>query len=286
MTSAHSDPAPVTVRVPAKVNLELLVGPLREDGFHTLSTVYQAVSLHDDVTVEHLLAHRSGIGDYLDEDSDLDVTDYPMPVSVHLLDRTEAFLPLLDGHPTKFRAGTDFAYCNGGFLVLALLAWALGPFQSSRSGPIRVSALEVSPSADGSTFTWTVSTDEPVTSTPVTATILPFESAVAALPTGRARVGWFWFDGGGCGGPLCVRATPAMAIRAAPATIARPGWRRRRRSRPRKAGRLRMGRVFERRDVLATAASCGKGHDLRRRARARRGPTSGRARPTSPRRGP
>lgn len=51
MTSAHSDPAPVTVRVPAKVNLELLVGPLREDGFHTLSTVYQAVSLHDDVTV-------------------------------------------------------------------------------------------------------------------------------------------------------------------------------------------------------------------------------------------
>lgn len=51
MTSAHSDPPPVTVRVPAKVNLELLVGPLRPDGFHSLSTVYQAVSLHDDVTV-------------------------------------------------------------------------------------------------------------------------------------------------------------------------------------------------------------------------------------------
>ena len=51
MTSAHTDPAPVTVRVPAKVNLELLVGPLRDDGFHALSTVYQAVNLHDDVTV-------------------------------------------------------------------------------------------------------------------------------------------------------------------------------------------------------------------------------------------
>lgn len=51
MTSAHSERPPVTVRVPAKVNLELLVGPLRPDGFHTLSTVYQAVSLHDDVTV-------------------------------------------------------------------------------------------------------------------------------------------------------------------------------------------------------------------------------------------
>lgn len=51
MTSAHTDPSPVTVRVPAKVNLELLVGPARDDGFHTLSTVYQAVNLHDDITV-------------------------------------------------------------------------------------------------------------------------------------------------------------------------------------------------------------------------------------------
>jgi len=51
MTSAHSDPPPVTVRVPGKVNLELLVGPVRGDGYHALSTVYQAVSLYDDVTV-------------------------------------------------------------------------------------------------------------------------------------------------------------------------------------------------------------------------------------------
>ncbi len=51
MTSAHTDLAPVTVRVPAKVNLELLVGPLRADGYHSLSTVFQAVSLYDDITV-------------------------------------------------------------------------------------------------------------------------------------------------------------------------------------------------------------------------------------------
>lgn len=51
MTSAHDGPVPVTVRVPAKVNLELRVGPLLADGFHDLSTVFQAVSLHDDVTV-------------------------------------------------------------------------------------------------------------------------------------------------------------------------------------------------------------------------------------------
>jgi len=40
----------VRVRVPGKVNLELRVGPLRPDGFHTLATVFQAVSLYDDVT--------------------------------------------------------------------------------------------------------------------------------------------------------------------------------------------------------------------------------------------
>ena len=75
----------------------------------------------DDVTVEHLLAHRSGIGDYLDEDV-LDPDDYPMPVSVHRLATTEDFLPILDGHPTKFPAGERLSYCNGGYVVLALIA--------------------------------------------------------------------------------------------------------------------------------------------------------------------
>jgi 4-diphosphocytidyl-2-C-methyl-D-erythritol kinase len=41
----------VTVRVPAKVNLELKVGPRRRDGYHELATVYMAVGLHDEVTV-------------------------------------------------------------------------------------------------------------------------------------------------------------------------------------------------------------------------------------------
>lgn len=44
-------PPPVTVRVPAKVNLHLAVGPVRADGFHDLVTVFQALSLTDEVTV-------------------------------------------------------------------------------------------------------------------------------------------------------------------------------------------------------------------------------------------
>lgn len=47
-------PAPeaITVRAAAKINLQLGVGPLRADGFHPLATVYQAIGLYDDVTIE------------------------------------------------------------------------------------------------------------------------------------------------------------------------------------------------------------------------------------------
>jgi 4-diphosphocytidyl-2-C-methyl-D-erythritol kinase len=40
----------VTVRVPAKVNLALSVGPLRPDGYHDLATVFHGVGLFDEVT--------------------------------------------------------------------------------------------------------------------------------------------------------------------------------------------------------------------------------------------
>lgn len=41
----------ITVRAAAKFNLHLGVGPVREDGFHPLATVYHAIGLYDDVTV-------------------------------------------------------------------------------------------------------------------------------------------------------------------------------------------------------------------------------------------
>jgi 4-diphosphocytidyl-2-C-methyl-D-erythritol kinase len=41
----------VTVRVPAKINLQLAVGPLRPDGYHDLVTVFHAISLFDEVSV-------------------------------------------------------------------------------------------------------------------------------------------------------------------------------------------------------------------------------------------
>jgi CubicO group peptidase (beta-lactamase class C family) len=76
----------------------------------------------DDVTIEHLLAHRSGIGDYVDEEAGHEINDYVMTVPVHELAATEQYLAVLDGHPAKFAAGVRFCYCNSGYVVLALIA--------------------------------------------------------------------------------------------------------------------------------------------------------------------
>ena len=44
-------PPPITVRAPAKVNLHLAVGDVRPDGYHELVTVFQALSLADEVSL-------------------------------------------------------------------------------------------------------------------------------------------------------------------------------------------------------------------------------------------
>ena len=80
----------------------------------------------EDVTVEQLLAHRSGIGDYLDEELHPDVAEYVMTVPVHELAAPEEYIAVLDGHPAAFAPGTRFAYNNGAYVVLAILAERAG----------------------------------------------------------------------------------------------------------------------------------------------------------------
>jgi CubicO group peptidase (beta-lactamase class C family) len=106
----------------------LTVVSLVEDGRLALDTPAREVLgadlplIDDAVTVEQLLAHRSGIGDYLDEEAGHAVTEYVMPVPVHRLDSTEAYLEVLDGHPQRSAPGERFVYNNGGYVVLALIA--------------------------------------------------------------------------------------------------------------------------------------------------------------------
>jgi CubicO group peptidase (beta-lactamase class C family) len=101
---------------------------LVEDGTLDLATPARALLgddlplIPDGVTVEHLLAHRSGIGDYFDEQAYPDAISYVLPVPVSKLATTEQYLAVLRGHPPKFAPGERFTYCNSGYVVLALLA--------------------------------------------------------------------------------------------------------------------------------------------------------------------
>src|SRR6266542_4802169 len=112
----------------AKGFTALAVVSLIEEGVLELSTPARSVLgsdlsvIDDGVTVEHLLSHRSGIGDYLDEEAGFEVDEYVMPVPVHELATTEDYLAVLDGHASKFAPGERFAYCNAGYVVLALIA--------------------------------------------------------------------------------------------------------------------------------------------------------------------
>jgi CubicO group peptidase (beta-lactamase class C family) len=106
----------------------LTIVSLIDEGSLDLSTTARSVLgrdlplIRDDVTIEHLLAHRAGIGDYLDEELHDDPDEYVLPVPVHELATTEQYLTVLEGHPMKFPPGERFVYNNSGYVVLALIA--------------------------------------------------------------------------------------------------------------------------------------------------------------------
>jgi 4-diphosphocytidyl-2-C-methyl-D-erythritol kinase len=102
VSSALSGAPSVTVRAAAKINLLLGVGGLRPDGFHTLVTIYQAVSLYDDLvavaaeelTVETEVAHYID-GSHLPAAGD------------NIVDRAAAALAAHHGRPVGGRVRID-----------------------------------------------------------------------------------------------------------------------------------------------------------------------------------
>lgn len=106
----------------------LAVVSLVEEGRLSLDTTARSLLgtdlplIDDAVTVEHLLAHRSGIGDYIPEDEGGDVNDYLLSIPVHRLVDAEDFVPALSPCRQIAPPGQRFRYCNAGFVVLALLA--------------------------------------------------------------------------------------------------------------------------------------------------------------------
>lgn len=101
---------------------------LIEDGEVQLDTPVRAVlgtdlaAIDDHVTVGQLLAHRSGIGDYLDEEVLGDIDDYVFAErSAHTLAGPNDYLDLLAPHAQRTVPGEHFAYNNSGFVVLSIV---------------------------------------------------------------------------------------------------------------------------------------------------------------------
>ena len=135
---AHRVPMTVGTRIGvasgAKTFTALTVMRLVEDGVLGLDTRARELLgadlplVDDAVTVEQLLSHRSGIGDYLDEDVIEDFTTFVLPVPVITLDSAESYLGILDGYPQKFPPGTASPTATA-----ASACWPSSP--SARPGP-------------------------------------------------------------------------------------------------------------------------------------------------------
>ena len=112
----------------AKGFTALVVMSLVEDGTLGLDTTARSV-LGDDlplingaVTVEHLLAHRSGNRRLPRQGHDDGRQGVPDAHAPHTLESTEDYVSMLDKHPQVSAPGERFAYNNAGFVVLALIA--------------------------------------------------------------------------------------------------------------------------------------------------------------------
>jgi CubicO group peptidase (beta-lactamase class C family) len=83
-------------------------------------------TLLPDVTIHHLLCHTSGIADYCEEDEDSPayLEDYGSlweRLPSYTIERPADFLPLFGDLPPYRGPGTQFQYCNAGYIVLGLV---------------------------------------------------------------------------------------------------------------------------------------------------------------------
>lgn len=106
----------------------LTIMSLVESEALTLDTTVRSVVLGDlahvdeAVTIDHLLTHRSGVGDYIDEAAGADIDDHTLgPLSAHTFETARDYLPLLNAHEQQSAPGEHFAYNNSGFVLLSLV---------------------------------------------------------------------------------------------------------------------------------------------------------------------
>jgi CubicO group peptidase (beta-lactamase class C family) len=89
---------------------------------------YDLGQIDKGISIFHLLTHTSGIGDYIDEETENSaeqMRDLYSRYPVYLWDRLEYYLPMITPLPPKFKPGERFGYSNAGFVLLGLVVEAV-----------------------------------------------------------------------------------------------------------------------------------------------------------------
>jgi len=89
----------VRVKAPGKVNVSLAVGPLRADGYHSVASVYLAVSLYEEVAATSTAAPGITISLSPESTLDLDAVDIPLDSS-NLAYKAAAIMADVSEHAT------------------------------------------------------------------------------------------------------------------------------------------------------------------------------------------
>ncbi|MEU3613925.1 4-(cytidine 5'-diphospho)-2-C-methyl-D-erythritol kinase [Streptomyces sp. NPDC006872] len=122
----------VTVRVPAKVNVQLAVGAARADGFHDLANVFLAVGLYDEVTVTPAAELRVTCEGPDADQVPLDVTNLAARAAIALAERygREADVHLHIAKDIPVAGGMAGGSADGaGALVACDALWGTGASQ-------------------------------------------------------------------------------------------------------------------------------------------------------------
>lgn len=127
--SGRSGEAGVHVRAPGKINLTLRVGPAGADGYHRLVTVFQAVSLYEDVRAEEADGISVSVSGRCADAVPTDERNLAVRAARLLADATHvergAHLHLMKGVPTAGGMGGGSADAAAALLACDLL-WDTG----------------------------------------------------------------------------------------------------------------------------------------------------------------
>ena len=77
--------------------------------------------ISEDVTIDHLLTHTSGVYDYYDEELIEDVDNFQLAIPCFKLKGLKDYIPLFRDGKMKFSPGERFSYSNGGFILLGIV---------------------------------------------------------------------------------------------------------------------------------------------------------------------